>query len=155
MPVYEGNECHIDVTVPKIRVVVGNALRIVWYEWISEQIIMLKAYFIYYHTHNRFMALFPGPLGWDGARRELLDFMVQWKINRGRHIDHPAGRHSIRTNQCPPPPSPHIFTGRMPFLPPNQLHQSTEGTLFIINQSFSMKTWFVSYGSVCVIHVLS
>jgi len=27
------------------------------------------------------------------------------KINRGRHTDHPAGRHSIRTNQCPPPPS--------------------------------------------------
>jgi len=28
---------------------------------------------------------------------------------RGRHTDHPAGRHSIRTNQCPPPPSPHTF----------------------------------------------
>ena len=54
---------------------------------------------------NRFTALFPGPPGWDGARRELLDFMVQGKINRGRHIDHPAGRHSIRTNQCPLPPS--------------------------------------------------
>jgi len=26
------------------------------------------------------------------------------KINRGRHTDHPARRHSIRTNQCPPPP---------------------------------------------------
>jgi len=35
--------------------------------------------------------------------------MVQRKINRGRHIDHLAGRHSISTNQCPPPPSPHIF----------------------------------------------
>ena len=34
--------------------------------------------------------------------------------------------HSIRTNQCPPPPSPHIFTYRMPFLPPNQQCQSTE-----------------------------
>jgi len=54
-------------------------------------------------------ALFPGPPGWAGARRELLDFMVQGKINTGRHTDHLAGRHSIRTNQCPPPPSPHIF----------------------------------------------
>jgi len=63
---------------------------------------------IYYHHHthhNHFMALFPGPPGWAGARRELLDFMVQAKINRGRYNDHPAGRHSIRTNQCPPPPS--------------------------------------------------
>jgi len=50
--------------------------------------------------HNYFAALFPGPPGWAGARGELLDFMVQGKINRGRHADHPAGRHSIRTNQC-------------------------------------------------------
>jgi len=27
----------------------------------------------------------------------LLDFMVQGKINRGRHTDHPAGHHSIQT----------------------------------------------------------
>ena len=58
------------------------------------------------HNHNHFTALFPGPPGWAGARRELLDFMVQGKINRGRHTDHPAGRHSIWTNQCPLPPSP-------------------------------------------------
>ena len=47
---------------------------------------------------------FPGPPGWDGARRELLDLMVQGEINRGRHTDHLAGCHSIRINQCPPPP---------------------------------------------------
>jgi len=45
---------------------------------------------------------------WASARRELLDnvmdFMVQGEIKRGRHTDHPAGRHSIRTNQCQPPP---------------------------------------------------
>ena len=34
---------------------------------------------------------------------------MQGEINRGRHTDHPAGSHSIRTNQCPPPPSPNIF----------------------------------------------
>jgi len=83
----------------------------------------------YWHDnrHDHFTALFPGPPGWAGARRELLDFVVQGKINRGRHTDHPAGRHSIRTNQCPPPPSPIFFMGRMPFLPPNQQCQSTEG----------------------------
>ena len=69
-----------------------------------------------HHHHNPFMALFPGPPGWAGARRELLDFMMQGEINRGRHTDHPAGCHpagchSIQTNQCPPPPSPHIFYG--------------------------------------------
>jgi len=43
------------------------------------------------------MALFLGPPGWAGARRELLDLMVQGKINRRRHSDNPAGRHSIHT----------------------------------------------------------
>jgi len=60
------------------------------------------------HHHNRFMALFPGPSGWAGPRKELQDFMEQGEINRGRHMNHMAGRHSIRTNQCPPPPSPHM-----------------------------------------------
>jgi len=64
-----------------------------------------------HHHHNRFTALFPGPPGWAGNRRELLDFMVQGEINRGRHTGHPTGRHFIRTNHCPPPPSPHIFYG--------------------------------------------
>jgi len=67
-----------------------------------------------------FYSLFPGPPGWAGARRELLDFMVHGKINRRRHTDHPDGRHSIQTsNQCPPPPSPIFFTGWMPVLPPS------------------------------------
>ena len=82
----------------------------------------------YYYNYNRFTALLPGPPGWAGARREVLDFMVQGNISRGRNTDHPAERHSIRTNQCPPPVHhPPFFTGRMPFLPPNQQCQSTEG----------------------------
>jgi len=60
----------------------------------------LNCSFVY---RNRFTALFLGPPGWASARRELLDFMVHGKINRGRHIDHLAGHHSIQTNQCPPP----------------------------------------------------
>jgi len=63
----------------------------------------------YHSHHNRFTALFLGPPGWAGARRKLLDFMVQGKINKGRHTDHPAERHSIGTNQCVPPPPSHIF----------------------------------------------
>ena len=61
------------------------------------------------HNHNRFTALFPGPPGRAGAKRELVDFMVQGRINRGRHTDRPVGCHSIQTNRCPPPPSP-IFS---------------------------------------------
>jgi len=56
-------------------------------------------------TPQPFYDPFPWPPGWAGARRKLLDFMVQGKIGRGRHTNHPAGRHSIRTNQCLPPSS--------------------------------------------------
>jgi len=90
-----------------------------------------KYYHYNYYTHTThtqpFYGLFPGPPGWVSARRELLNFMVQGKINRCRHTDHPARRHSIRTNQCPPPPSPMFFTGCMPFLPPSQQCQCIEG----------------------------
>jgi len=42
--------------------------------------------------------------------------------------DHPAGHHSIRTNQCPPPPSPIFYRpDANPAVPPNQQCQSTEG----------------------------
>ena len=58
-----------------------------------------------HHHNNRFTALFPGPPGWAVARRELLEFVVQGKIN----TDHPAGRHSVRTNKFPPPPSTHFL----------------------------------------------
>jgi len=61
----------------------------------------------HHHHHNRFMALFSGPPRWASARTELLNFMVQGKINRGIHTDNLARCHSIRTKQCPPLPSPH------------------------------------------------
>jgi len=35
-------------------------------------------------------------------------------LNRGKHTDHLAGRHSIRTNQCPHLPSPHFLQARCP-----------------------------------------
>jgi len=81
-----------------------------------------------HHTTTVLQPFLPGQPGWAGGRRELLDFMVEGEINKGRHTDHPAGRHSIPTNQCPPPPSPHIFMGWIPFLPPNKQCQSTEGS---------------------------
>ena len=80
------------------------------------------------HHHNLFTALFPGPPGLAGARRELLDFMAQGKINRGRHGDHPAGRHSIRTNQCPPPPFTHFLQAGCPSCHPTNSVKALKAT---------------------------
>ena len=46
---------------------------------------MLSSRRHHHHQHNRFTALFAAPPGWASARRELLDFMVLGKINRGRY----------------------------------------------------------------------
>jgi len=48
--------------------------------------------------------------------------MVQGKINR--RTDRPAGRHSIQTKQCPPPPSPIFY--RPDALPAAQLTNSVK-----------------------------
>ena len=71
------------------------------------------------------MARFPRP---PGARRELLDFMVQGEINRCRHTDHLAGRHFIRTNQCPPPPSPIFLRAACPSCRPTNSVKALKAT---------------------------
>ena len=53
--------------------------------------------------------------GWLHVRvinfRIIIIILLLWCKGRltGRHTDHPAGRHSIRTNQCPPPLSPIFY----------------------------------------------
>jgi len=44
--------------------------------------------------------------------------------------DSPGGRHPNRTNGAHNPPR--FFTGRMPFLPPNQQRQSTVGGTMLV-----------------------
>jgi len=57
-----------------------------------------------FHHHNHFTALFPGPPAkqrqWASARRELLDFMVQGKINGGRHTVVVTGRLQLVISHC-------------------------------------------------------
>ena len=81
------------------------------------------------HTHAHLMALCPGLPGLVGTRKvkpirillkqeTMSDSFINWAICKSA----PRFRHIIM-------PAPHqsVFTGQMPFLPPNQQHQSTEG----------------------------
>ena len=62
-----------------------------------------------------FFGPFSGTTQVSRCHKRTLDFIVQGKIKRGRQTDHPARRHSIRTNQCPPPPSsPYFLQARCP-----------------------------------------
>ena len=68
--------------------------------------------------------------------------MVQGEINRGRHTDHPAGRHSIQTYQHPPSPSPHIFY-RPDALPAAQPTASTQRTVSMCHYSGILRYFYV------------
>ena len=81
-----------------------------------------------HHTHTRLMALCPGLPGWASTKRKTnLDFTEarnsEWRWHQLGHMQvWPCSRqipHQLLTAQ--------FFYGRMPFLPPNQQRQSTEG----------------------------
>ena len=95
----------------------------------SNNVFKISIFRQYHHHHNHFTAPLPGPPGWAGTRRELLDLTVQGKTNRGRHKDYPAGCHSIRTNQCPPPSSPTFLQARSPSCCPTNSVKALNSTI--------------------------
>jgi len=68
---------------------------------------------IYHHNHNHFTALLPGPPGELAPEENCWTLWCKGRLT-GRHIDNPAGHHSIQSNQCPPPPSPHFLQAGWP-----------------------------------------
>ena len=74
------------------------------------------------HIHTHLMALCPGPPGWAGTRKvKPIWILLKQKTVMG----HMQVCTSLQSDNHTPPLS--FFTGRMPFLPPNQQRQSTEG----------------------------
>ena len=98
--------------------------------WVWWCVLLCEDICLKEHTHP-FNGPFPGLPGWAGTRKVKPIWIlmkqetvsgsgISWAIcksaPRSRQITMPAPRHSV-------------FTGRMPFLPPNQQRQSTEGTV--------------------------
>ena len=101
------------------------------------------------HTHTRLTALFPGLPGWAGTRKVkpicILLKQPGWAGTRkvkpiwillkeetvsGSGISWAICKSASRSRQITTLVLHHskFFTGRMPFLPPNQQRQSTDGT---------------------------
>ena len=82
------------------------------------------------HTHC-LTALFPGLPGWAGTRKVKpnLDFTEardsEWQWHQLGHMQ--VCISLLTDNHASTTPLQSFFTGRMPFLPPNQQRQSTEG----------------------------
>ena len=92
------------------------------------------AFMLYYysntHTHTRLMALFPGLPRWAGTRKvKPIWILLKQETASGSGISWAICKSAPRYRQITMQhPTTQFFTGRMPFLPPNQQRQSTEGT---------------------------
>jgi len=75
---------------------------------------------------------------------------VRAKINRGRHTDHPAGRHSIRTNQCPPPPSPILLQAGFPSCRPSNSVKALKATYNITTEKLNLTKKRLLGSFICV-----
>ena len=84
------------------------------------------------HTHTRLTALCPGLPGWVGTRKvKPVWILLKQETVSGSGISWAICKSAPRSRQITTPAPYHsVFTGWMPFLPPNQQHQSNEGKTF-------------------------
>jgi len=87
---------------------------------------------IHTHTHTRLAALCPGLPRWAGTRNvKPIWILLKQETVSGSGISWAICKSAPRSRQitmhASTPPLT-FFTGRMPFLPPNQQRQSTEGS---------------------------
>ena len=92
------------------------------------------------HTHTRLTALFPGLPGWAGTRKvKPIWILLKQETVSGSGISWAMYKSAPHSRQITTPALHHsVFTGRVPFLPPNQQRQSTEGTT-LMNQQNAQK----------------
>ena len=87
------------------------------------------------------MALFPGLPGWAGTRKvKPIWILLKQETVSGSGISWGICKSTPRSRQITTPTPHHsVFTGRMPFLPPNQQRQSTEGKKHCYNYTIHIK----------------
>ena len=85
------------------------------------------------HTHTCLTALFPGLPGWASTRKvKPIWILLEQETVSGSGISWAICKSALHSRQITMPVPHHcFFTGRMPFLPPNQQRQSNEGTSFV------------------------
>jgi len=94
------------------------------------RILFLKIYLT--HTHTRFN----GPLSGTTRVSRYQKGKTNLDSTEARHSEwqwHPLGHMQVLQTDNHASNQLLRFTGRMPFLPPNQQHQSTEGIIYLFN----------------------
>ena len=105
------------------------------------------------HTHTHLTALFPGLPRWAGTRKvKPIWILLKQKTVSGSGISWAICKSAPSSRQITMPAPHHsVFTGQMPFLPPNQQLQSTEGILthLLIIQCLQHWSLFSMWLAVC------
>jgi len=93
--------------------------------------------FLYYYYYTRLTTLCPGLPGWASTRKvKPIWILLEQETVSGSDISWAICKSAPRSRQITMlAPHHSVFTGRMPFLPPNQQRQSTEG-LILLNYYF-------------------
>ena len=86
------------------------------------------------HTHTRLTALFPGLPGWAGTRKvKPIWILLKQETVSGSGISWAICKSAARSRQPRQHPTTQFFTCRMPFLSPNQQHQSAEDISWLLS----------------------
>ena len=99
-------------------------------------------------THTRLTALFPGLPRWAGTRKvKPIWILLKQETVSGSSISWAICKSAPSSRQIimPAPHHSSFFTGRMPFLPPNQQRQSTEGHLTLTEYKFKNCSHLCTY----------
>ena len=102
---------------------------IFWYRcFASSATVTLSSTFLCTHTHTRLTALFPGLPRLAGSRKvKPIWILLKQETVSGSGISWAyASLHLTPDRQRHQQPTSQFFTGRMPFVLPNQQRQSTE-----------------------------
>ena len=94
------------------------------------------------HTHTRLTALCPGLPRWVGTRMvKPIWILLKQETVSGSGISWAVCKSASHSRQITTPVPHHsVFAGRMPFLPPNQQCQSTEGH-FTVCRNMINRNW--------------
>ena len=113
---------------------------------INHDLVAHSLSYTYTHTYTRLMALCLGLARWAGTRKiKPIWILLKQETVSGSGIIWAVCKSASCSGQIMPAPHHSVFTGRMPFLPPNQQRQSTEGTLSAtLTQRIIKIGWWIS-----------
>ena len=128
-------QCH---TVDRWHLHHSIMMKITWQR--CNQSVMRLAVGHATNTHTRLTALCPGLPGSAGTRKvKAIWILLKQETVSGSGISWAICKSAPCSRQTTTPAPHHsVFTGRMPFLPPNQQRQSPEGT----NTNITKSTFF-------------